>query len=146
MPVPSTDLPETVRGPWMAVVLDGAGYVLDLTEDDIEDACRIAIVRGSAMPTGSDYDEIPRVPSQHRFDDVLYEARDLDDEPERVPIIWEQAQAIAEAMNAGPVIAAAIAWRRDASPIFGDLIDKALCAAVDEMERLNARPSPGDAT
>lgn len=124
----------------MAVVLDSAGYVLNLTEDDPEDADSIAVVRGSAMPAASDDDEIPRMPDTYQPDDVLYTLTDLDDEPERVPTLWEQAQAVAEAMSAGPVVAAAIAWRRGASPVFGDASDKALCAAVDELERLNTRP------
>lgn len=96
-PTNHAQVTDPTRGPWTAIALDEAGYVLDA--DDMDDCVSIAVVRGTGMPTSRDGD-VPQTPDTCERIDALYEIQDLDDEPKIVPIVWEQAQAVATALNA----------------------------------------------
>lgn len=86
---------EALRGPWFAVLSDNYGELYESIEDFGEgDSVEIAVVRGTAAPTGS------RRPGSYRNIDVLYELEDLDDEPQEIADRWAQAQAVAAALNA----------------------------------------------
>lgn len=103
------------RGPWIAVATDGAGEVLDIGDLshidqrlEAEHLESITVVRGPNVPDVRD--DARRLPEVIYRTDVLYEIEDLGDDPELVPIIWEQALAIAAALNAVGLVER---WRAD---------------------------------
>lgn len=97
-----------MAGPWQAVALDPMGYTLDPhdEDDDMSECDQIAVVRRTAAPvtTGGD---CPKMPTEFRYDDVLYRLDDLQDEPDRVPTLLAQAVATAEALNRAYPVATA---------------------------------------
>lgn len=87
---------DALRGPWMAVLSDNHGFVGDSVAGfDDGESIEIAVVRGSALPKDG------RRPGTWKPEDVLYEldVMDFDDE-EEAAARWEQAQAVATALNA----------------------------------------------
>ena len=107
---------------WVAAVVDDSGFVIDdellrAWADAIkagksgwgvpcEPPQRIHIVKGSAvpMPQSDDPDEkYQRMPSSYYTDDEFLTIENLDeldeDEPERVVLYWERAQAAAAGLN-----------------------------------------------
>lgn len=103
------ETPIDMTGPWQAVALDEHGYTIDPNddEDDISDCRRIGVVRRTAAPVteqpstveGITYTYPARVPPQNEWADVLYVRDDVDDDPERVPLLIAQAVAVAQALN-----------------------------------------------
>jgi hypothetical protein len=101
--------PLDMTGPWQAVALDHHGYTIDPNddEDDLSECERIGVVRRTAAPVaekpttveGITYTYPDRMPPQNEWADVLYLLDDLDDEPDRVPLLLAQAVAVAEALN-----------------------------------------------
>lgn len=89
-----------LHGPWTASRLDQYGYVLTDQDVDHEEPVRsIVVTRGPASPVARDGDE-PRMPGGGwHIGDVLYAHDDLDDDPEQIPTLWAQAQAVAAALN-----------------------------------------------
>lgn len=107
---------------WTAVAVDDSGFVIDdellrAWADAIkagksgwgvpcEPPQRIHIVKGSAVPQpqSEDPDEkFHRMPSSYYTDDEFLTVENLDeleDEPERVVLYWERAQAAAAGLNA----------------------------------------------
>lgn len=86
-----------LSGPWVAVLTDQYGWPIDLDGDDAggETFAQIAVVRGSAAP---ETPGLTRRPRTYQASDVLYEVTDFDSD-EELAQRWEQAQAVAEALN-----------------------------------------------
>lgn len=95
--------PEALAGRWEAVIADTYGWVTSLDEvargDDAAGEFRIAIVRGSAAPTGPDVDGMRRLPGSYKGDDHLVEWLGLEDYDE-ITARWVQAEAMAAGLNA----------------------------------------------
>lgn len=104
-PEPASTAPQAVpaepatpaEGPWIAVMSDRWGDLRDSVEDfDSDDEIEIAVVRGTAAPQGT------RRPGSYRSIDVLCEWDDLD--TDNAADRWEQAKAVAAALNARPTV------------------------------------------
>jgi hypothetical protein len=100
MPLTRLDM----TGPWQAVAVDTDGFALDPHDetDDMGECVRVCVVRRSAAPPAgniNDPDFVARMPSVFHSDDVLFQQADLDDEPDRIPVVLGQAVAVAEALN-----------------------------------------------
>lgn len=87
-----TVLPDALRGPWVAVRADAYGAVLGDLDLEAEEYVEISVVRCTAAPVDGE------LPGSYSSADVLYrhEAEDDQDLADR----WEQAQAVADALNA----------------------------------------------
>lgn len=91
-----TDL---ARGPWHAVAAFPDGYIVT-DPDDLPDARTIAVVRGNAIPVAHTEGDDPQVPSGgYQLGDILYRLDYVDDDPDEARILWEQARAVAAALN-----------------------------------------------
>jgi hypothetical protein len=94
-----TEISDALRGPWVAILTDNYGWprTVDDFEEGGNDIPEIAVVRGSAAPNGPA--GIYCRPGSYQSDDLLYEIDCFDDRDE-LAMRWEQAQAVADALNA----------------------------------------------
>lgn len=96
---PSAGRSTAIAGPWAAILVDDYGRCRDFEQGIWADSVRILVVRGSALPvdTGAgDY----RMPSDCDLSDILYRVGiELMHEDDVLPQRWEQAQAVAQALN-----------------------------------------------
>jgi hypothetical protein len=91
------EISEALRGPWVAVLADHYGFLLEPEEITEDDEVEVSVVRDTAVPVGN------RCPGSHRSGDVLFEHDgywvDEDDDSISLRTRWEQAQAVAAALN-----------------------------------------------
>ena len=85
---------------WQAVAVDRTGHVLDMASpaDAYPDCRRIVVVRGSATPITSDWDD-PRLPSTHLAADLHLDLDDVDLDPTQIGAKWTGALAVAARLN-----------------------------------------------
>lgn len=93
-----SEISEALRGPWIAVLSDNYGHLYEPEDLTDEDEVEVSVVRGTAAPVDG------RCPGTYHSGDVLYEHDgywvDEDDASVSLKTRWEQAQAVAQALNA----------------------------------------------
>lgn len=96
-----TDLyPDTLRGPWKALIVHEGWVETDFTELDPEDEVDIAIVRDTALP-----DNEGKMPGTRKSGDVAFESEDIyvdgeGDPTTAAPAVYARARAMAAGLNA----------------------------------------------
>jgi hypothetical protein len=93
------EISEALRGPWQAFIADPHGEIYARPEDVEQDqSADVSVRRGSALPG-----ERGTLPGSFHTGDILYEHEGLyaDDEDQTIGLHhrWEQAQAVADALN-----------------------------------------------
>lgn len=97
-----SEISKHLRGPWVAAMYGSDGFCETDPADLMDSFATVAVVRGSAAPT--ERDGGLRMPGVYAPGDVLYEVDDdIDDDDDAgtgLGARWEQAQAVAAALNA----------------------------------------------
>jgi hypothetical protein len=88
-----------LRGPWVAVLNDDDGFVVDLDDARLLwgdcRQIRISVVRGDAVPVGQRMTDCATTDVLYTVDDDVIEVVNDDDLVNR----WEQAQTVAAQLN-----------------------------------------------